>query len=164
MFDKKTYMSKYLKEYAEKNKESLSAYKLAWKKEQLNDPEYRERQNELQRVRRAKKPTSEDQLAKARVRAKQWQSNNKPRVLANVKKRKLAQMNRTPKWLSQNDYKIMWGFYTIAAMLTKHNNEQWEVDHIIPLQGKRVSGLHVPSNLQLMRSFDNRSKTNRFEV
>jgi hypothetical protein len=164
MFDKKVYMSRYLKEYAEENKESLSAYKLAWKKEKLNDPEYRQHQNNLQKIRRAKNGVNEDQAEKSRIRAKIWQSKNKAKVLANVKKYKLSKINRTPSWLTESDHKVIWGFYEIAAMLTKHNGEQWEVDHKIPLNGKAVSGLHVPSNLQLMRSLDNRSKSNKFEV
>lgn len=36
------------------------------------------------------------------------------------------------------------------------------IDHIIPLQGENVCGLHVPSNLQLMPLSDNSSKWNHF--
>ena len=164
MFNKKTYMQQYSKQYSQENKEKLNEYKLAWKKEKLNDLEYRQRQNELQNIRRAKNGVNEEQAEKSRIRAKVWQSQNKSKVLANVKKYKLSKLNRTPSWLTESDHKVIWGFYEIAAMLTKHNGEQWEVDHKIPLNGKLVSGLHVPSNLQLMRSLDNRSKSNKFEV
>ena len=164
MFDKKTYMQQYLKKYIQENKEKLNVYKLAWKKEKLKNPEYRKRQNELQKIRREKNGIDIDQANKANIRAKQWQQNNKTRSLINVKRSKLAKINRTPKWLTDRDHKVIWGFYKIAAMLTKHNGKPWEVDHIIPLQGKFVSGLHVPSNLQLMQGSDNRIKSNKFEV
>jgi len=40
----------------------------------------------------------------------------------------------------------------------------WHVDHIIPLQGKTVSGFHTPQNLRVIPGVDNLRKNNRYEV
>jgi 5-methylcytosine-specific restriction endonuclease McrA len=48
-------------------------------------------------------------------------------------------------------------------LLNKSTGVQWHVDHIIPLQGKNVSGLHVPENLQVIQGSLNIKKGNRFD-
>jgi len=83
---------------------------------------------------------------------------------ASYAKRRAAKIQRTPKWLTKRDLKVMKAFYSIAQMLSKVNNEAWHVDHKIPLQGDLVSGLHVPSNLQLMRGIENETKRNQYYV
>jgi len=79
-------------------------------------------------------------------------------------KRRAEKLKRTPKWLTAHDAKVIDGFYSISAMLTRENKEPWHVDHIVPLRGKLVSGLHVPSNLQVIRGVENIGKNNRYEV
>lgn len=95
---------------------------------------------------------------------REYRQANKGKINALVAARKKHIKQRTPTWLSTFDKLKIQCMYSIAAMLTRENKESWHVDHVIPLQGNTVSGLHVPNNLQLMRGSDNISKKNRYEV
>jgi hypothetical protein len=79
-------------------------------------------------------------------------------------KRRAAKLNRTPKWLTEHDYTVIKAFYAVAQMLSRVNEEIWHVDHDIPLQAKLASGLHVPSNLRLMRGIENETKQNQYYI
>lgn len=96
--------------------------------------------------------------------ARKSREKNKARIVANKAAYRAGKTNRTPLWLSEFDKLKIRCIYSIAAMLTRENKEPWHVDHIIPLHGEKVSGLHVPSNLWFVRGFENTLKNNKFEV
>lgn len=73
---------------------------------------------------------------------------------ANSAKRHAAKLNRTPKWVDQK----------AISEIYQNCPPGHDVDHIIPLQGRNVSGLHVPANLQYLTCTENRSKGNKFIV
>lgn len=99
-----------------------------------------------------------------RAQKQEYQRNNL-HIYAKIKaKRKAAQLKRTPAWLTEDDHWMIEQAYELAALRTKMFGFKWNVDHIIPLQGKLVSGLHVPTNLQVITSTENRRKSNSFEV
>lgn len=81
-------------------------------------------------------------------------------VLFHANKRRAAKLNRTPPW---SDLDAMRAIYEQARRLTVETGIQHHVDHVIPLQGKRVSGLHVPGNLQILTGSENSKKRNRYE-
>lgn len=85
---------------------------------------------------------------------------------ANMKKyafyagsRRSSKLNATPCWADINE--IM-AFYIEAEQVSKSTGQPHEVDHIVPLQGKTVCGLHVACNLQVLPLEMNRSKSNRY--
>jgi 5-methylcytosine-specific restriction endonuclease McrA len=159
MFDQKTYMQ----EYAQKHRERISAYKSAWKKKRLEDPEYRDRENKLAAIRRSKKDNKEQKI-KSAIRTSLWKKANPGRTMANVAKRKTHIKLRTPRWLTEIDFERIQNEYKLAALLTKLTKISWEVDHVIPLKGRMVSGLHVPSNLRAIPAKQNRVKANKLEA
>lgn len=79
-------------------------------------------------------------------------------------KHRAVKLLRTPAWLDEDDYWVIAQAYELAALRTKLFGFSWHVDHIMPLKGKSVSGLHVPSNLQVIPGLQNIAKNNRFEV
>jgi flagellar biosynthesis GTPase FlhF len=93
---------------------------------------------------------------------RKWNKNNKPKKAALQSKRRAAILQRTPKWLSPDDLWIIEEAYELAALRTKMFGFPWHVDHIIPLQGRSVSGLHVPTNLQVIPGKENVSKSNKW--
>ena len=101
-------------------------------------------------------------VEKHRATGKQWKQENPGKVRADTVKRRTAKINRTPAWLSFDDHWIIEQAYELAALRTKLFGFAWHVDHIIPLQGKYVSGLHVPVNLQVIPGIDNVRKANTY--
>ena len=98
---------------------------------------------------------------KLRAKKQEYQRNNL-HIYAKIKaKRRAAQLKRTPAWLTPDDFWLMEQAYELAALRTKMFDFPWHVDHIVPLQGKLVSGLHIPVNLQVIPGVENLRKSNR---
>jgi hypothetical protein len=159
------------REYYLKNKERLLEQNKAWIEANIESV----RAARKLRFSKLLDEVREAYNAKARIRyhqKKEWNANRK-RVYksatkhltnASASKRRAALLQRIPIWQTEFDELKIKCIYSVAAMLSKVNNEPWTVDHIIPLQGKIVSGLHVPSNLQLMRARENEAKRNKYEI
>ena len=70
---------------------------------------------------------------------------------------------REPKWLSEKDKSLITAIYKEAKALRK-GGLKVHVDHIIPLCGEKISGLHIPENLEIVPALDNLLKNNQWEV
>lgn len=71
---------------------------------------------------------------------------------ANTAKRRASKLNATPAWADHAGIKA---FYAACP-------KGYQVDHIVPLQGETVCGLHVLDNLQYLPESTNKSKGNRW--
>ena len=88
---------------------------------------------------------------------KAWEAKNPGYKTAAAAKIRAKIIDRTPAWA---DWRAIWRVYGAAKQLTKVTGIPHEVDHIIPLNGKNVSGLHVHYNLQVIPAVENRAKRN----
>lgn len=132
--------------------EELKAHQKAWRaknKDKIYKKALEWRKNNIDRYR------------KLQSKAKK---NNSAKVNARNAKRRAEKLQRTPSWLTKDDFWLITEAYELAKLRTKHFGFIWHVDHIIPLKGKLVSGLHVPLNLQVIEGKENMRKNNRIEV
>lgn len=89
-----------------------------------------------------------------------WRRANRPHRAAEENKRRAKKLQRTPAWA---DLKKIEKVYEEARFMTLLMGEPYHVDHVVPLRGRRVSGLHVHNNLQILPGIENVRKGNRFD-
>lgn len=85
-----------------------------------------------------------------------WAQNNRAKCNALAAAYQASKIRATPPWLTNTQRKQIESFY----MEAQRRGEGWTVDHIIPLRGRTVCGLHVPWNLQVLTRSENSRKNN----
>ncbi len=101
-------------------------------------------------------------LSAAKI-SKRYYERHRSRRLAQAviysAKRRAAKLQRAPSWAN---LKKIERIYQLAAWASKFTDEPLAVDHIVPLQGKNISGLHVETNLQILTRSENLKKSNSY--
>ncbi len=90
---------------------------------------------------------------------KKYQSEHRGARNAAGAKREATKLQATPLWV---DLGVIKKIYLAAARLSKETSINYQVDHIIPLQGRKVCGLHVPWNLQILTAQENNKKHTKY--
>lgn len=88
--------------------------------------------------------------------SERWRLNNKSKAAAGTARYRALKNKATPAWLTAEQHQEIQLIYDRAAELGLF------VDHIVPLRGKIVCGLHVPWNLQMLTRSANSKKSNTF--
>ena len=101
-----------------------------------------------------------DPACKARhmAQARQWAKDNPGRRNEIIAARRAHIKRATPLWLTAEDREQIREIYRKAR---SYGPGVMHVDHIIPLRGKLICGLHVPGNLQIIPRLENVRKGNR---
>lgn len=88
---------------------------------------------------------------------------NKSVYLFNFYKREERLRLATPDWLTEEMLIEIKSLYKQREQISKDTGIAYHVDHIIPIQGENVCGLHVPWNLQIITAEENLRKSNKHE-
>jgi hypothetical protein len=86
---------------------------------------------------------------------REFAANNPSLVTSYKAKRRAAMLKAAPSWLTEEHHRQIKAVYAEARRLSEETGVPHEVDHIVPLQGKVVSGLHVPWNLRPLPRVEN---------
>jgi len=117
---------------------------------------YYEKNREAVIARASARPAEE----KRRNRA-EYKDRNIDVVRADTSVRKRRHREATPKWLTKTERLQMRDLYVQARKMTELTRERYVVDHIVPLRGEEVCGLHVPWNLRVITQEENLKKSNK---
>jgi hypothetical protein len=92
---------------------------------------------------------------------KDYYEENKHEFVERVNRRR-GRMGAAPLWADSVKIRLL---YRVSSNLNRlHGYVKYHVDHIVPLQGKLVSGLHVHNNLKIIRAEENKAKYNKWNV
>lgn len=123
-------------------------------KDKWSDPEKRFAKRHPEKNRQCQKAYKERNKEKVKAYNKAWAQRNSGKVTAYARAYQLAKSRNAPAWLTKEQLEAIESTYV-------NRPDGSHVDHIIPLRGKIVSGLHVPWNLQYLRAAENIKKSNK---
>jgi hypothetical protein len=85
----------------------------------------------------------------------------KPQKAAAERARQASKFKATPRWLTDEHLSQIEKVYFAASKTSLLAGFPCHVDHIVPLKGKNVCGLHVPWNLRVVsQSYNSKKKNN----
>lgn len=147
-----------------KNKEKYKETKKIWvekNKSKRKEIEKRWRKNNPEKAKAKCLEWKAKNKEYANKKSREWAKNNLERNAAIASKKRASKINRTPKWLTIENLIEIKDFYIASKMFRMYTGSEYHVDHIVPLLGKTVCGLHVPWNLQILDGIENQRKGNR---
>lgn len=155
------------REYEKRKREKIKTdpVKLEKERKRQRDKQLRAYKNDPEKMKdrvRQYRTATPERIQQSRESCKRYKKEN-PDVIRELNEKhnskdRAARLLRFPKWVSTDE------MVKINQLYKEARSKGLQVDHIIPLQGKLVSGLHVLSNLQLLTRSENASKKNTFTI
>lgn len=143
------------REYRLDNKEKINAAERLYRtthREQLALKDKRKSIKHKEEIAARKRQYQQDHKEEIAARKHLYYLKNRDSILAKHRERRYSKTQRVPEWADRK----------AIARVYRDCPEGYEVDHIVPLHGKNVSGLHVEYNLQYLTKLENLRKSNNF--
>jgi len=98
---------------------------------------------------------------KRKVYSAQWRKDNAAKIRSSSYRRIAMKKQAVPPWETPEMRECIDDMYRLADIMSR--KVPHEVDHIVPLKGKTVCGLHVPWNLWVITALENRSRPRNWQ-
>ena len=148
----------FLRNKERRNQESRDYYNANRALVSAKAREWREENSDLVKVRKQKYRIAHD--VKARATMKLYRAR-RPELNAMIcATRRVKKKSATPAWANKA---AIAAIYREAKRLTKETGVPHHVDHVYPIKHPLVCGLHVETNLQILRASENQRKSNSFQ-
>jgi hypothetical protein len=162
----KDQISKKTKEYKVTNQDKVKEWKKNWNSSEKGKL-YNKQKSKIYRAsgktKAAEKKYRDSNKELIAKRVESWRLENFDRKACSQAKRRSIKINATPSWFYEIDELVINEAHHCASLREKTTGIKWHVDHIIPLQGKKVCGLHCWNNIQVIPAKTNLCKSNFFE-
>lgn len=155
--ENKARLKEWQKVYQAENKDRLKAKSAAryQKNKELHSIKSKKyARDNAEKIKQNKRAWRKRNMEKILADNKKWQSENKDKFRYYCAKRHANKMRAMPSWLTTAQTEEIKLIYATCP-------DGWQVDHVVPLQGTEVCGLHVPWNLQHLPATENRKKGNK---
>ena len=155
-----------VKKYYAENRDEVAAYKKKYDAENRDKlAAYKKKHYEENRGKFSAryKKHYEESRDKYLARVKKYRQKFPEKKAALAAKRRSAKLERIPSWSNEADLKAIKKIYARCKMITELTGVEHHVDHVIPMQGDNVSGLHHSTNLAIIPAAQNISKSNNWE-
>lgn len=139
------------KAYYHANKEARKAYNESW------------RNSNKDRIKQSSKLYHKENKEAINQHSRDWRKTNQDRIRGYSAQRRASQKQALPLWLTDAQMAEIDSVYAHAKDCEAVSGQEYHVDHIVPLKGKGVCGLHVPWNLQVLPADVNLSKHNNYD-
>ena len=149
---KKMQDRKYYENYADKVKQSAKQYREANPKKvaQAKVNCYLKNKDKYKKMKNAWRKSNPEKIYEYQ---KAYKQSNLGKANSWLAEYRASKLQATPSWYEEK---------LIKAVYTKAKEWGFAVDHIVPLKGETVCGLHCWANLQLLDPSLNSSKSNKY--